>query len=504
MSYLMKQFFSPIWNALVNHAGQKPVGFHVPGHGYGEIWSNPLLDEGPEQLAAAWYETIMKLDVTELSSTDDLHHPEASIKEAQELAAKTFGAEETFFLVGGSTSGNLALILALCRPGDLILVQRNVHKSIINGLRLAGATAVFMTPSIDPLNGLATVPDIKLVEKALAQHPEAVAVLLSNPNYYGMSVHLQPYAELAHRYGKPLAVDEAHGAHYGLHPALPPSALAAGADIVVQSAHKTLPTLTMGAMLHVQGGLIDRSYLKECLAMIQSSSPSFPILSSIDISRAMLDRWGSALFEQSLAAAAGFRKWLDSNDNSIAEMPVSITYGDIYRDPLRLVIFDRSGKLTGMELQRSLERQNCYVEMADERYVVLVLGIHSSQKDIDKLQAAIQIIAQSLSKQAESIVQIVTEKWSGAYEAISAPVLFARERFNHLDIERIPLQEAAGRRSAEMITPYPPGIPLLYSGEWITEETVSQLSRLTEAGAKFQGSSSKFLEQIAVFCKDHN
>ncbi len=496
----MKSFYSPIWNALVDHVQKEPVSFHVPGHGYGNVWSNPQLTQGDEQRAAAWFQTIMRLDVTELSTTDDLHDPVASIMEAQQLAALTFGAEETFFLVGGSTSGNLAMILALCNPGDLILVQRNVHKSIINGLRLAGAKAVFLSPSIDHTSGLATVPELDVVEQACKMYPEAVAMLLSNPNYYGMSVDLQPYAELAHRYGKPLAVDEAHGAHYGMHPSMPSSALAAGADIVVQSAHKTLPALTMGAMLHIQGKLIQRALLKECLTMIQSSSPSFPIIASLDISRAMIDRFGAALFEQALAAAADFSEWLESCSHPIAQLKIAQGENNTRTDPLRIVIYDKSNHLAGPELQRFLEVRGCFTEMANERYVVLVLGIHSSESDMKKLKKAL-VELNAFSKQAlgGTSKPSATERLANLQSSISAPVSFTRERVNQSDIEQVPLEKATGRIAAEMIVPYPPGIPLVYAGERMEKETVVQIRKLVETGAKFQGSGTKAMEQVAVY-----
>lgn len=222
--------------------------------------------------------------------------------------------------MGGSTSGNIALLLALCEPDDMIIVQRNVHKSVLNGLRLAGARAVFLSPQIDVHSGLATIPSIEQVKEALILYPEAKAVFLSNPNYYGMGVKLGPYAQAVHDHHIPILVDEAHGAHYGFHPSFPRSALSEGVDAVVQSAHKTLPTLTMGALLHVQGDRIPIPSLRESLAMIQSSSPSFPILASIDISRAMIDTLGPALFEKSTASANAFRRWLREQSTTIREL----------------------------------------------------------------------------------------------------------------------------------------------------------------------------------------
>ncbi|MCA0758301.1 aminotransferase class I/II-fold pyridoxal phosphate-dependent enzyme [Paenibacillus sp. N4] len=503
----MKPFYSPVLNALVSHARRSPVSFHVPGHSYGGAMELQLPVSAPDIQPADWFKSIMKLDVTELSVTDDLHHPEASIREAQQLAARTFGADETYFLVGGSTSGNIALLLTLCGPADLVILQRNVHKSIINGLKLAGATAVFLTPQTEPLSELSTVPALEQLEEALKKYPDAKAVVLSNPNYYGMGVCLKAYAKMAHRYNKPLIVDEAHGAHYGFHPLLPQSALAAGADAVVQSAHKTLPTLTMGAMLHVQGGRIDRAALREHLAMIQSSSPSFPLIASIDISRAMIDSLGSGMFEQALAAAAALRTWLNLRSCSIQEAEISDEYlenGHVYRDPLRLIIFDRSRKLSGFDLQLRLEEYGCFTEMADPRYVVLLFGIGAAMEDCHRLQEAIEGIVKECG-----IEDVLMHKQDAAPAPVdrkhvapelSEPVPFTRERFKNVPTERVELRHSEHRISAEMVTPYPPGISVLYPGEMISREAIDKITRLSAAGAKFQGSADSAMETIAVYC----
>lgn len=194
---MVRKFEAPLFEALRKHAAGKPVSYHVPGHHYGQALMNGWLDENPVfEAGREQYRSIMEIDVTELSSTDDLHHPEASILAAQQLAAAFFGADETFFLVGGSTSGNLALLLTLCQPQDIVIVQRNVHKSILNGLKLSGATAVFLSPELDPLSKTGTVPSLAALEYALKLYPDAKAVCLTNPNYYGIGVKLDEYAAL--------------------------------------------------------------------------------------------------------------------------------------------------------------------------------------------------------------------------------------------------------------------------------------------------------------------
>ncbi|MBD2872860.1 aminotransferase class I/II-fold pyridoxal phosphate-dependent enzyme [Paenibacillus arenilitoris] len=504
----MKLFYAPLLEALISHAESEPAGFHVPGHRYGEALKQKLILNDAGHHPAEWFSAVMRLDVTELSTTDDLHHPEASILEAQRLAARTFGADESFFLVGGSTAGNLALLLALCeQPGDLVIVQRNVHKSIINGLKLAGASAVFLSPQIDPCTGLATIPSLQDVEEALRRYPEAKGVVLSNPNYYGMGIHLQAYAELIHRFQKPLVVDEAHGAHYGFHPELPPSALSEGADAVVQSAHKTLPALTMGAMLHVRGDRIRRDKLRQSLAMIQSSSPSFPILASLDISRAMIDALGGQLFEQGLGAAAMFRAWLRHSEFPIREAERTAVKEEAaarYADPLRLVLYDSSERISGYELQLRLERYGCYAEMADPRYVVLVFGVQTSQEDIRKLQHGVEAISIAMKEQetnppAGSAAVLDASGVTYQPQSMSEPVSFTRDRYAQADSKRMKLEHAVDCLSAEMVTPYPPGIVILYPGERITAAIAGQITRLASMGAKFQGASDPSMATIEVY-----
>jgi Arginine/lysine/ornithine decarboxylases len=492
----MNRLRAPLFEALIRHYESGPESFHVPGHRYGQIYDQE------QSIEKEWLSTIMKLDVTELSSTDDLHHPESSIAEAQELAAKCFGAEQTFFLVGGSTSGNLAMILGVCEPGDLIIVQRNAHKSVINGLGLAGAKAVFLMPRIDEETGLATTPSIEAIEQALQLYPEAKAVMLTNPNYYGMTTNLATYAELIHRYNKLLLVDEAHGAHFGFHPSFPESAIQSGADAVVQSTHKTLSALTMGAMLHVQGDRIPRDSIKDVLAAIQSSSPSFPIMASLDVARVMVDRHQAGWFEPGVASAQAFREWIFQADGALRVLQTgdgSAAYDKL--DPLRIVMWDCTGTLTGFELQKNLEEQGCWAEMADIRHVVLVWGSRTSDDERSKLQAA--------CKQIEHLIR--TKPSKGDITMVSAsieldqrtagqltPVDFSRKKREH---HRMPLVDAEGREAAEMIIPYPPGIPIIYPGEMLTKELIRYILTLAEAGAKFQGAVDSSMQTIAVYSR---
>jgi len=491
----MKSFIAPLLEALIKHRESMKAGFHVPGHHYGQALQ-AMQHLNIRSDPAKYFSAIMELDVTELDSTDDLHHPEASIKEAQLLAASCFQSEETYFLVGGSTAGNMALILTICDQNDIVIVQRNVHKSIINGLKLAGAKAVFVTPEHEPKSGLATVPSIIYVQQALEKYPHAKALILSTPNYYGINTPMKSYAELAHRYDIPLIVDEAHGAHYGLHPQFPTSALAAGADAVVQSAHKTLAAMTMGAMLQIQNSRINRAELRQTLSMIQSSSPSFPIMASLDISRAMIDALGEEMFEQSLKQASMLRQWLKDSQTALQLLEPqdhNYTY-----DPLRIMLYDQSGTLTGFDIQQRLQEQGCWIEMADPIYAVLVIGIQTSEEDVEKLQAAIHSI-QSIAIPGKRDVLHSLNCNLSRDNMISEPVAFTRKPFKNKKSITVDLGKSEHLISAEMVVPYPPGIPVLYEGERITKAVIEQCERLSKAGARFQGSKNGVMDKIEVY-----
>jgi len=484
---------APLYEALVAHAQLQAHAFHVPGHKQRSAWG--------EEQAASYYRSLLPLDVTELSDTDDLHHPEGPIVEAQTLAANCFGAEETRFLVGGSTAGNLAMILGVCQPGEMVILQRNVHKSIIHGLMLAGARAVLLPPDVDAASGLATVPGEQLLLASLERYPEAKAVILSAPNYYGMSPDLRPLITLIHKYGIPVLIDEAHGPHFGFHPRFPKAALQAGADLVVQSTHKMLSAMTMGAMLHMQGNRISRSSVRQALTMVQSSSPSFPIMASVDLARRQLHTQGESAFHPALKAVEQALK-------GINETPFrALGYGEyesngILYDPLKLVLFEEEARLSGFELRDELLTRNCVAEMADARYVVMAFGTGSTVADGEGLRVALADIASQSSSSSKldnpesKILCAVTPESSNTLAIIVPEAMsFGRES---VQASAVPLDRSVGLTAAEWVIPYPPGIPVLYPGEKITADIVEQLQHWRHERAQIQGANDPELQTIQV------
>ncbi|ANS76404.1 amino acid decarboxylase [Paenibacillus yonginensis] len=512
---------APLWEALQRYRENKDVSFHVPGHKNGKMYARS--SSGPLQ-------DVLTIDATEITGLDDLHHPEGVIEEAQKRAARFFGAEETYFLVGGSTSGNLALILTACsQPGDVLLVQRNVHKSVLHGLMLARARAVFLAPEVDGASGLATMPSPETVGEALRRYPGAKGVLVTHPNYYGMGAPLAPLAALCHAAGVPLLVDEAHGAHYGLAAELPRGALSQGADGVVQSTHKMLGAMTMGAMLHVQGGLLNRSLLRQRLAMVQSSSPSYPIMASLDLCRSLLEQEGPAAFAESLSAAARLREGLreltriGSLEEEVSNLPDGgnkkygsnleggsapngSPYPHPYQDPYKVVLYDRLGQWSGYKLQEHLERHQCVPEMSDERYTVLALGPGTTAGDVNHLLEVLHTLEAEMGycpeDQAKPAASFVSTWNIRGAESVSQPVAFDLSPSVEEETEHIPLEQGEGKKAAEMVIPYPPGIPLLYPGETITAETLARLIALREAGSRFQAVKDSSLQHIQVYLNE--
>lgn len=523
---------APIYEMLEQYRLKGNISYHVPGHKNGDAYSSAG--------GAGYLDEIMKYDVTEITGTDDLHHPEGVIREAQELAADCFGAEESFLLVGGSTAGNLALIMTVCpEPGMTLILQRNVHKSVIHGLMLAGVNAVFLEPQLDTDSGLAVVPAAEAVQAALAAYPEAAAVLVTMPNYYGMGTDLAPLARICHDSGVPLLVDEAHGAHYGQHPALPAGALACGADGVVQSTHKMLPALTMGAMLHVQGPRLNRALLRQRLAMVQSSSPSYPLMASLDLARRLVHTRRAGAFTAGLAAVEVLKRGLAAlprfgllhpatlqqargGAGTAAGVDTQPASAAAYttQDPFKAVIYDAAGVLGGFELQRMLEEKGIVPEMSDDRHVVLAFSLGSKAEDASTLLGALREIdaglpaadrsyqreggqlASSSMQEAETNLSPSADisTWNISINPLfSQPVQFSLKPVSESKTESIGLEYSVGRVAAEMVIPYPPGIPLLYPGEVITETVCSRLAALRRGGAKFQACADPTLERILVY-----
>jgi arginine/lysine/ornithine decarboxylase len=466
----------PLFNALLKHANQGKARFHVPGHKGGRFFSPQGIDT---------FRSILSIDLTELDGLDYLHAPQGVIKEAETLAARQFGADRTYFLVNGSTVGNLAMILGCIERGDVVLVQRNCHQSVYHALSMAEAQAVPLTPQIDPLFQVAANVHPGHFHKVLSHYPQARACFLTYPTYYGWAKpdELHKIIDLAHQHGLLVLIDEAHGAHFGQHPGLPPSAMQLGADLSVQSTHKMLSALTMTAMLHLRLGRVPVQDIEMYLSMLQSSSPSYPLLASLDLARQHVGQLTPAQWDQCLKGVARLREHLA---RELGEGYL-ISKGEApQEDPFKLIIRSRFG-LSGFDLKHALRKQGIEIELADPGQVCLTLPLNPCPEWEHSLITALKRIASFHGKGISSSISIKGINPLDSDRTLEVPEPIALQIYRSKAKERIPLKESIGRQAAEMVTAYPPGIPLLIPGETITREHVENILYYKEAGAFFPG-----------------
>ncbi|GAX88698.1 aminotransferase class I/II-fold pyridoxal phosphate-dependent enzyme [Effusibacillus lacus] len=475
----------PVLEALQDHLKKNPLPLHVPGHKMGR---------GFPAEAAVWLGAGLRLDLTELPGLDDLHQPSGAIEEAQQLAAHAFRCDETYFLVGGSTAGNLAMILTVCRPGDKVVIPRNAHKSVHNAVMLAGARPVYLTPDVDEEFGIPTVIHSEQVELALQENPDAQAVLIASPTYQGVCSDIREIAAVVHHHGKPLLVDEAHGAHFSFHEELPPSSIQCGADLVVQSTHKMLGSLTGTAMLHGNRGRYDRERLRTMLGMVQTSSPSYLMLLSLDAARFQMQTQGRKLLGQALQTIAQGRR----ECGQIQGLRLYEGSGDVSLiDPFKWWIQVKGLGISGLEADQILrENLGIYCEMADEGHVLAVFSFADTDKQVNRLLQGLR-----------SLKEYIKSDWR---QKLSKTVSGPAEHFFRLEqamlpkdalqgfCQRVKLEEAAGQVAAEPVIPYPPGIPLILPGERYTKELIEYLQEMKTIGTRFQGTDDPTLEYVRV------
>ncbi|MGQ5111182.1 aminotransferase class I/II-fold pyridoxal phosphate-dependent enzyme [Bacillus halotolerans] len=474
---------TPLYHALIQHARRNSHSFHVPGHHNGDVF----FDE-----AKTIYNPLLTIDLTELSGLDDLHHPSGVIKEAQDLVSQLYGSAESFFLVNGTTVGNLAMILSVCDPGDTILIQRNCHKSVFHAVDLAGAEPVYLAPDIDEIMHVPTHVPLDTIKEALKAYPNAKGLVLTNPTYYGHSADLTEIISEAHQYGIPVLVDEAHGAHFVLGEPFPASALQMGADIVVQSAHKTLPAMTMGSYLHLNSNKIERNRVADYLNRLQSSSPSYPIMASLDLARAYVQHM---IEEQKLSDVLQHIQSIKQTFDSLAyAAPVEPANQRITTDPLKLTIRSKCGH-SGFTLQKILERVNIFTELADENQVLLVLPLGGKRR----------ITAETIKNIDHEIEKTPSDQMNVSAEWEAQPITvmpYPKKVLNTLQKEYVGFDKAAGRLNAEDVIPYPPGIPMIMAGERITRESVQKLSRLISMKTHVQGNMKISEKQLLVYIEE--
>jgi arginine decarboxylase len=472
----------PLLNALNHSAQRKHAPFYAPGHKRGQGVSQSLQDLMGKQ--------VFQADLPELPELDNLFAPTGAIAEAHDLAAQTFGATKTWFLINGSTSGIMAAILATCGMGEKIILPRNIHQSAIAGLILAGAIPIFINPEYDPIEGLTYNVTPEAVKQALEQHPDAKAVMMLHPTYQGICSDLKTIADLVHSYQIPLLVDEAHGAHFAFHGSLPPSALSLGADLTVQSTHKTLSAMTQASMLHLQGDRVCCQRINKALQLVQSTSPSYLLLASLDAARQQMATAGQELMSQAIALATEAR-------NKIVAIPYlsvlnpEVRPGCKYLDPTRLTINISQLGITGFAADEILHEQlGVTCELPLLQHLTFIISLGNTSEDIQRLIEA--CLALSLSPTSYSPSPIIPHPLS---PLASLAKVSPREAY-FMSTETVPIEQAGDRLCGELICPYPPGIPLLMPGELITMEAVEYLKQIVAAGGTITGCNDPTIKTI--------
>lgn len=451
-----------LYDKLIEYNKSDYYGFHMPGHKRNGKMFGIGLPYG--------------IDITEITGFDDLHHAEDIIKRAEERAARLYKAEETHFLVNGSTVGILSAILGVTNRGDKILVARNCHKSVYNAMELNGLRPIYIYPEYEKnlqINGEVSGEKIEIL---LNENPDVKAVMIVSPTYDGVLSDVEKIAQIVHKRGIPLIVDEAHGAHFGFHPYFPENSNVKGADIVIHSVHKTLPSLTQTALIHINGEIVDREKVRKYLHMLQSSSPSYILMASIDRCMELLESEGDTLFELYAQRIDVLRTELQ---------------GLKHLEILQTEQFDRSKflisvKKTGITSKKLadilLHTYHLQMEMTGGTYVLAMTALGDTKEGFERLKRALFEIDQSLSDEKQEDHLPV--------ELPKLPLVCTNEEIERKKCgnEELVLWEASiGRISTEYAYVYPPGIPLIVPGEQITQEAIQVLSLYAELGFSVEG-----------------
>lgn len=479
---------TPLFDAIVRYANENKISFHTPGHKHGKGI--------PKIFRQFVGEKVFRLDLSVMSEVDSLHEPSSVIKEAQILAAKAYGADYSFFLVNGTTGGNQAMILSVCDPGDKIIIPRNAHKSVISAVILAGAEPVYIMPKIDETSDLILNLTPEQVDEACRQHPDAKAVLVTNPTYFGLTADLEAIAEIVHQYDKILLVDEAHGGHLHFHPSFPKSAIDSGADMCVQSTHKHLAALSQGSMLHVKGVRVDILRLKTTLQMLQTTSPSYIILGSLDLSRYQMVHEGERVLGEVIQTCEETRAGINQipglsclTREQVRKIP------GLDLDVTKLTVSTKGLPCTGYDMAKILNSEyGIQTEMSDFQNVLLFVSLGNTPKELKRFVGALKKIVVDYrdmfmnQKKRKRIVfpHFVPKKEVNPREALTKLT------------RKIPFKRSVGKVCAEIVCPYPPGIPVLCPGEVITQEIYNYLMNVLDSGARINGQSDGRLQTIKV------
>ncbi|MEB3210108.1 MAG: aminotransferase class I/II-fold pyridoxal phosphate-dependent enzyme [Leptolyngbyaceae bacterium] len=494
---LLSSSLTPLVRQLQHFAERSHAAFYTPGHKRGTGASNAIKQLLGDRLFAA--------DLPELPGLDTLFNPEGVIQDAQQLAAQTFGADQSWFLANGSTCGIEAAVLATCKPGDRLIVPRNLHQSVVSALILGGVTPVFVAPDADDALGIAHGVSVHTLQTALDKYPDVAAVMVTYPTYYGVGCDVGAIAHLVHQHGIPLLVDEAHGAHFGFHPDLPPSALSQGADLTVQSTHKVLAALTQASMLHIQGDRISPERVSRALQLVQSSSPSYLLLASLDAARAQMQDHGHELMAHTLSLAQHAREAIAPIPGiKLFELDTPSNSAAAILDPTRLTV-DVSGLgITGFDADEQLhEELGVTAELPGLKTLTFIISLGNTAEDVEHLVRSLQVLSERCPSPFECspLDYANSSPALPSIDRVSVPAVSPRDAF-FAENEPVAIAQAIGRISAELVCPYPPGIPVLLPGERVTAEAVQLLQEVSDAGGIITGCADSDLTALTVVRED--
>ena len=445
---------------LVKHQKENPVWFHMPGHKGEDIYRENGYGE--------FLDHFMNCDITEIAGADNLFVAEGIIRETMNRYKAMYGAEETYLLVNGSSSGLIAAIMTAVSKGGKLLMARNCHKSVFNGLYLAGGNPVYVYPETIDEYGISGEVTPEEVERVYKENPDAEALLITSPNYYGICSDIEEIAEIVHSYGGVLIVDQAHGAHLKFtDPDLEAENL--GADIVINSTHKTLASFTQSAIVNICSKRIDKYVFEDKLQLMESTSPSYLLMASLDINSELLEKKGETLIAEWKENLAYFR-------SEAEKIPGLKVMNHPLLDDTKLNLDMSAYGIDGLMLEELLIKENIYIELVTGNILMCMTGIGNKRCDFDRLLEALKSIASSHKQQ-----DVKKEELQDARVKKLVQKAIPEKK------ERVKLEESAGRICASSVIPYPPGIPLVCPGEVIDEEIVSYIKELINRNQKVMG-----------------
>ncbi|MDD4715476.1 MAG: aminotransferase class I/II-fold pyridoxal phosphate-dependent enzyme [Oscillospiraceae bacterium] len=475
---------APIYEALRQYASNRIVSFDVPGHKQGK---------GNGALLEAFGAKCLSMDLNSSKPLDNLTHPTSVIREAEQLAAQAFGAAHAFLMVGGTTAAVQAMIFHCCRPGDEIILPRNVHKSAINALILCGAIPVYINPGVHPRLGISLGMSVSDVRRAIAAHPKAKAVFVNNPTYYGVCSHLEEIVRLAHASGMRALVDEAHGTHLYFGEGLPLPAMRAGADMAAVSMHKTGGSLTQSSFL-LTGPSVDGEAVRQIINLTQTTSGSYLLMASLDLARRELALSGRDTFRRVKRLCAYARA-------EINKIPGYLAFGSEILDGDRAYDFDATKLsvhtldlgLAGIEVYDLLrDEYGIQIEFGDIGNILAILSVGDRELDIERLLGALSEILRRFQRDPMNMIQ---------QEYIDPVVDMPPQKAFYAPKRKLPLEESAGCVSGEFVMAYPPGIPILAPGERITQEIIRYTRYAKQKGCVMTGPKDielKFIEVVEM------